>query len=45
MVTIRLNYRKVPSWEIEMNSSGGVGIVGVIVIVVVILILVGVIKL
>ena len=31
--------------EIEMNSSGGVGIIGVIVIVVVILLIVGVIKL
>jgi uncharacterized membrane protein len=36
---------RVRSWEIEMNSRGGVGIVGVIVIVVVILFLVGVIKL
>jgi hypothetical protein len=33
-----------PEREIEMNRSGGVGIVGVIVIVVVILFLVGVIK-
>lgn len=32
-------------WEIEMNRSGGVGIIGVVVIVLVILWLVGVIKL
>jgi hypothetical protein len=38
-----------PYWltkrEIEMNRSGGIGIIGVIIIVVVILLLVGVIKL
>jgi hypothetical protein len=40
----RLNVLLAPQTEIEMNRSGGIGIVGVIIIVLVVLWLVGVIK-